>query len=699
MRIYESTPCTSQQEVAPLAHRAASDIGGNTTASDTTISHQAATPQTTPPASDTEFDDPPISVIGDQEWRLDENDFNAKFWVDPDWRINLELVNNTPGAIDGDCSPLPPYPAALNQQDFNEPPPYGSEDSLEQSDQIPRMNVVMHAVGSREEISYFIDLGGVLQKIYGHRVRIATHADFRADVESYGIEFFDIGIRPLALGMFMVKPTPGSNGHESRAVLQRKTIAWKVMNACWRSCVDFSPDRRTFVADAIIANPQSLAHVHCAEKLGVPLHLILPTTPTRDFPHPLVNLTNVDLEPQLANSLSYSIIELLLSTTLGPMVNKFREETLKLELMRNTFGIPFAHNIGCPITYFRSQLLFSKPGDWPHHIHVLPKIDDVGNHPSVDPSRDSEIQAAAQDFLCRLRLDRPRCAMLDSKIAVWNARMPKNKSKTASVPLSAAAATWLQERGVLRQQDIELFRAREYDLADYASDPISSLLSNTWHTTIDILQGAAAGPIEAYKRVQANNRSNECNAWDGQKSGEEDSALTAIPISAAKGIGQIVVTGLKTPAIFTHGLAQGFNNVPTMYGDKTVRDRERVSDIKSGVISAGKGLGHGLFDGVTGFFVQPVTGAKEEGAVGFLKGFGKGLGGLVCKPAAGACGVPGYAFMGVYRQIQNAWKASADEDILEGRIKQGEHECMMLTESEKEDIVRRLGEYCSTRIA
>ena len=29
-----------------------------------------------------------------------------------------------------------------------------------------------------------------------------------------------------------------------------------------------------FVADCIIANPPSFAHVHCAERLGIPLHIM-----------------------------------------------------------------------------------------------------------------------------------------------------------------------------------------------------------------------------------------------------------------------------------------------------------------------------------------------------------------------------------------------------------------------------------------
>ena len=30
----------------------------------------------------------------------------------------------------------------------------------------------------------------------------------------------------------------------------------------------------SFVADVIVANPPSFAHVHCGQKLGVPVHLM-----------------------------------------------------------------------------------------------------------------------------------------------------------------------------------------------------------------------------------------------------------------------------------------------------------------------------------------------------------------------------------------------------------------------------------------
>lgn len=42
-----------------------------------------------------------------------------------------------------------------------------------------------------------------------------------------------------------------------------------------------------------------------------------------------------------------------------------------------------------------------------------------------------------------------------------------------------------------------------------------------------------------------------------------------------------------------------------------------------------------MYDGITGLVTQPMNGAKKGGVGGFFAGMGKGLGGVVCKPAAG----------------------------------------------------------------
>ena len=49
-------------------------------------------------------------------------------------------------------------------------------------------------------------------------------------------------------------------------------------------------------------------------------------------------------------------------------------------------------------------------------------------------------------------------------------------------------------------------------------------------------------------------------------------------------------------------------------------------------------FGYGIYDGISGLVTQPLDGAKKEGFLGLIKGFGKGIGGVVLKPQAGETG-------------------------------------------------------------
>lgn len=106
-------------------------------------------------------------------------------------------------------------------------------------------------------------------------------------------------------------------------------------------------------------------------------------------------------------------------------------------------------------------------------------------------------------------------------------------------------------------------------------------------------------------------------------------------VGAGKGVSRIVSTGMKTPMNFCLGLARGFRNAPRLYHDDTIRPPEKVTDFASGVRVASKEFGLGVFDGLSGLVTQPLKGAEKEGGMGLLKGFGKGVGGIVLKPAAG----------------------------------------------------------------
>ncbi|XP_026298323.1 vacuolar protein sorting-associated protein 13 isoform X3 [Apis mellifera] len=74
--------------------------------------------------------------------------------------------------------------------------------------------------------------------------------------------------------------------------------------------------------------------------------------------------------------------------------------------------------------------------------------------------------------------------------------------------------------------------------------------------------------------------------------------------------------------------------------------------LQEGLARSGKGLVMGVFDGVTGVVMKPISGAKEEGVEGFFKGFGKGMVGLVTRPTAGVIDFASGSFDAVKRATE-----------------------------------------------
>ena len=157
---------------------------------------------------------------------------------------------------------------------------------------IPRLNIAIHIVGSRGDVQPFVAIGQVLQKPpYSHRIRICTHPVFKDFVEENGLEFFSIGGDPATLMAYMVKNPglmPGKESWKAGEVGKRRADIAQILEGCWRGCIDpgdgIEPVKKDaegnidadkfFIADAIIANPPSYGHIHCAEKLGIPLHMM-----------------------------------------------------------------------------------------------------------------------------------------------------------------------------------------------------------------------------------------------------------------------------------------------------------------------------------------------------------------------------------------------------------------------------------------
>ena len=163
-----------------------------------------------------------------------------------------------------------------------------------------------------------------------------------------------------------------------------------------------SPYANESQADAIIANPPSMAHFHCAAKLGIPLHLMFtfPYSPTQSFPHPLANIKTSNVDQSYTNYMSYPLVDLMTWQGLGDLVNRFRVQTLGLEPVSTLWAPGQFTRLKVPMTYMWSPGLVPKPPDWGPEI-------DVTGYVFLDLASKYEPPKDLSDFLDRSKDERP----------------------------------------------------------------------------------------------------------------------------------------------------------------------------------------------------------------------------------------------------------------------------------------------------
>ncbi|KAK2066533.1 hypothetical protein P8C59_000340 [Phyllachora maydis] len=215
----------------------------------------------------------------------------------------------------------------------------------------PKLNIVIMVIGSRGDAQPFLKIGKVLKEQYGHR-----NPGMIPTLES--VKAGDIGRRRAAMAT--------------------------MFDGFWRACINSTDDekdlrnlkmmgnRDPFIADAIIANPPSFAHMHCAEALGIPLHLMFtfPYTPTQAFPHPLASIKKTNVDPGYTNFISYPLVEMMVWQGLGDLVNDFRVGRLGLDPVSTLWAPGATYRLHVPFTYLWSPGLVPKPEDWGKEIDV-----------------------------------------------------------------------------------------------------------------------------------------------------------------------------------------------------------------------------------------------------------------------------------------------------------------------------------------
>ncbi|KAL8949820.1 MAG: hypothetical protein Q9222_004107 [Ikaeria aurantiellina] len=162
----------------------------------------------------------------------------------------------------------------------------------------------------------------------------------------------------------------------------------------------------------------------------------------------------------------------------------------------------------------------------------------------------------------------------------------------------------------------------------------------------------------------------------------EENLAQDMAVEAGMGLAKSGEALARVPMDLSLAIAQGFHNAPRLYGDTTVRTPLRITGIKSGLRAAGEELVFGVYDGVTGLWLQPYRGVRDNGPLGLVQGVGKGFGGFILKDLAAIFGPIGYTMKGVHKEIIK--NKQPTQFIRRARIAQGIQDARYLDQEQRQ---------------
>jgi sterol 3beta-glucosyltransferase len=141
------------------------------------------------------------------------------------------------------------------------------------------VRITIPTTGSRGDVQPYVALGAGLQRA-GHRVRLATHADFEGLAREHGLELFPVEASGQALqGSATAERMLRAGGNPFvflRAFARlRQPLLRSLLANCWEACAD---------TDVVLLTPTALlAGQAVAEKRGLPTcwSSLQPTSPSR----------------------------------------------------------------------------------------------------------------------------------------------------------------------------------------------------------------------------------------------------------------------------------------------------------------------------------------------------------------------------------------------------------------------------------
>jgi sterol 3beta-glucosyltransferase len=227
------------------------------------------------------------------------------------------------------------------------------------------MNITILAVGTRGDVQPYLALGVRLQSA-GYSVKIATTIDFEEVAAQY-----DLAFAPISVNMQQMMQSPkgqsfiSTNRNPLEFVRQMKGMmqkeAFTLFNEFADACLD---------ADCIIYSNMGVAGYSIAEKLDIPAlaAFIQPFTPTAEVP-------NLMLPPWLRlggafNRITYYTSNQVYWAMFGPLMNRWRKETLDLPPLSWIGPFGELHENQLPTIYGFSPTIIPRPTDWDTWVHV-----------------------------------------------------------------------------------------------------------------------------------------------------------------------------------------------------------------------------------------------------------------------------------------------------------------------------------------
>ncbi|OAX44896.1 glycosyltransferase family 1 protein [Rhizopogon vinicolor AM-OR11-026] len=211
-------------------------------------------------------------------------------------------------------------------------------------------------IGSRGDVQPYIALAKGLMED-GHRVKIATHGEFREWIEAYGIEFSCVGGDPAELMRICVE-----NGTFTVAFLKEGLLKFRgwlddLLKTSWEACQG---------TDILIESPSAMGGYHIAEALNIPYFraFTMVWSRTRAYPHAFAVP-----ERKMGggyNYMSHVMFDQVFWRSISGQVNRWRRNVLHLG--NTSLDRMQPHKI--PFLYNFSPTVVPPPLDWPEWIHV-----------------------------------------------------------------------------------------------------------------------------------------------------------------------------------------------------------------------------------------------------------------------------------------------------------------------------------------